>query len=146
MSLCYPSPRWMNKLLWKRRQVTLSWGKCPSVLPVSQSRTETYQVLAAGIEDCHVQHCCELRHFGQTAYCHREYQFHSNSFLPHRCTSFQTEIKIQWENHTPHILTELLRHLSACVLGGKRAYNQQGRLLHPKTGVVIYSSCHQPFN
>lgn len=47
MSLCYPPPRWMNELLWESCQVTLPWGKCPSVFPVSQSRTETYQVLAA---------------------------------------------------------------------------------------------------
>lgn len=102
MSLCYPPPRWMNELLWERWQVTLPWGKCPSVLPVSQSRTEAYQVLAAGYTDCHVEHCWELRRFGQAAYRHREYQFHSNSFLPHRCTSFRQKLKSSEWTLTTH--------------------------------------------
>lgn len=90
-------------------------------------------------EHCHVQHGLVLMRFGQSPSSHREYQFHSNYFPQRMYTSFQTEIKMQRVN-MHHTWSKVMRHLFACVLGGKRAYNQQGRLLHPKPSTVICSS------
>lgn len=137
MSLCQPPSRGINVFLWGRCQVTPPWVKSSRVFPVWQSRAGSYQVFTALVQStttCTAAHWCTLEKLLTVTE-----NINSIPVTSLHARTLVFRLKLKCSEWTALTWSWVMRHLFARVLGEKKAYNQQGRLLRSKTGAVICS-------